>query len=186
MEIKYPVQINKQLVFIGPETHEPNRQGLQWFLDCVWPLILKEEPEVTVAIIGCWSDFTVNLWQQQYQGIRFTGFVDKLGSAIAGSILIVPLFQGSGVRMKILEACNNGIPFVSTTIGAEGLGFTDGVNCFTSDNIQEFATKILKLLRDNTLANLFIERSVKHIREEFSDEGFVETRMMCYRSLINA
>ena len=184
MEIKYPVQMKKQLVFIGPETHEPNRQGLQWFLDHVWPLILKEEPEVTIAIIGRWSAATVNSWQQQYQGTRFTGFVDNLVSSIAGSILIVPLFQGSGIRMKILEACNIGIPFVSTTIGAEGLGFTDGVDCFIRDEAHEFTIKTLQLLRDNTLANLFIERCVKHIRDEFSDERFVESRIRCYESLV--
>lgn len=184
IEIKYPVQIKKQLVFVGPETHEPNFQGLLWFMEKVLPLIQSQEQELTVAIIGRWSLATINSWQRRYNGICFLGFVDDLPTAIAESILIVPLFQGSGIRMKILEACNIGIPFVSTTIGAEGLGFTDGVDGFIADTADNFADKVLRLLQDNVLANQFIRESVQRIRTNFSDKRFVESRMRCYEGVM--
>lgn len=185
-DVKIPehVELQKRLVFIGPETHLPNRQGLQWFLDDVWQKILSKEPDTRLAIIGKWSQRTAVEWSKRYKNVEFLGFVDDLATAIKDSILIVPLFQGSGIRMKILEACNTGIPFVATTIGAEGLGFVDGVNAYIEDDATLFAEKTLRLLADRQLANDFIRKAVEYIRANFSDQNFVETRMKAYKSLI--
>lgn len=185
VEINYPVNIKKRLVFIGPETHEPNRQGMQWFLEKVWSRVLSHEPSTELAVIGKWTDFTKESWCSRYKNVQFLGFVDDLVSAIKESILIVPLFQGSGIRMKILEACNIGIPFVATTIGAEGLGFTDEVDSFIEDEPEEFANKVLRLIQETDLANEFIEKSVTHIRTNFSNERFVSTRTKCYEYLLS-
>lgn len=181
IEIKYPIRIKKRLVFIGPESHMPNKQGLKWFLDEVFPIVRKSIPETTLNIIGRWSDDTATNWRNTYKGVvEFLGFVEDLPKAVSNSILIVPLFQGSGIRMKILEACNIGIPFVATSIGAEGLGFTSGKNCFIADDARAFADKVSHLLEDNDLANNFVRRSVDHIRCNFSNERFIESRMDCY------
>lgn len=185
VRINYPVVIKKHLVFIGPESHMPNKQGLKWFLDEVLPTIKRKMPEVTLSIIGRWSNHTIEEWKHQYKGIEFLGYVEDLPSAIAQSILVVPLFQGSGIRMKILEACNVGIPFVSTTIGAEGLGFSDGENCFITNNANMFADDLITIMTSDNLVNKFVEKSVSYIRNHFSDEKFIESRMACYNSVIN-
>lgn len=184
VKINYPLGIKKRLVFIGPESHMPNKQGLKWFLEEVFPIVRKKIPDVTLEIIGRWSNPTIDEWKSLFQGINFLGYVEELPSAIAQSVLIVPLFQGSGIRMKILEACNVGIPFVSTTIGAEGLGFTDGENCFITNDANNFADDIVQLITDVNLADQFVERSVSYIRNNFSDEKFVESRMKCYKNII--
>ena len=184
IKITFPVKITKRLVFIGPESHMPNKQGMRWFLDEVLPLVRKEIPEIKVDVIGRWSEDTVKEWKEKYQTIEFLGFVDDLSHAISNRILIVPLFQGSGIRMKILEACNIGIPFVATSIGAEGLGFTDRENCFIADEADVFAKDVVTLINNNHLANDFINKSVCHIRNKFSDERFVESRMKCYLKLL--
>lgn len=164
IKINIPVSINKRLVFIGPESHMPNKQGMKWFLDEVFPLVRNEIPDLKVDVIGRWSEDTIIRWKEKYQAVDFLGFVDNLPQTISNSILIVPLFQGSGIRMKILEACNIGIPFVSTSIGAEGLGFTSGENCFIADEADTFAKDVVTLINNNHLANDFINKSVCHIR----------------------
>lgn len=183
--ISYPINIQKHLVFIGPESHQPNKQGMQWFMDNVFPLIHQQEPETKISIIGRWSIETQQQWTCQYSNIHFLGFVDDLAKTAKECILIVPLFQGSGIRMKILEACNIGIPFVATTIGAEGLGFTDGENCYIEDDKTQFAQKILNLLQNPNTANSFIRKSIAHIRNNFTDEQLVNSRMKCYNSMTN-
>lgn len=172
------------MVFIGPETHIPNKQGLEWFMDNVFPLLRKQEPNIIINVIGNWKKETKENWEQKYTGIYFLGYVDNLYTAIANSILIVPLFQGSGIRMKILEACNAGIPFVATSIGAEGLNFTSGKDCYITDDAAQFAESIIELVNNQELANKFIQNSINHIHQEFSDENFIETRMVCYNSLL--
>lgn len=184
IEINYPVEIINRLVFIGPETHMPNKQGVEWFLNDVFPLIRKVVPDTKLDIIGRWSSGTVTTWKDKYEGLDFLGFVDDLPKAIANSILIVPLFQGSGIRMKILEACNVGIPFVSTSIGAEGLGFTSGKDCFIEDDNKKFANDVITILTDNAVANRIIKESQRHIGT-FTDSSFVKTRMNCYNKILD-
>lgn len=181
-EIEYPVAIKERVVFIGPESHMPNKQGMQWFLEQVFPKIQQKHPHVKLDIIGRWSESTIHEWKTSYRNVDFLGYVDDLEATIANSILIVPLFQGSGIRMKILEACNAGIPFVATPIGAEGLGFEDEQNCFIKDHPQDFAASVIRLMEDNQLANRYIENSMAHIRKHFSDDSFVESRLTCYNN----
>ena len=50
---------------------------------------------------------------------------ESAGGEIANTIMIVPITIGSGIRMKILEAISNGVPVVSTSIGAQGLPLED-------------------------------------------------------------
>lgn len=183
ISIEYPIKLKKQLVFIGPETHEPNKHGLLWFLKEVFPLVLKEEKSIKLNIIGKWSEKTINEWKSKYSNINFLGYVENFENTIKDSILIVPIFHGSGIRMKILEACNAGIPFVSTTIGAEGLGFINGVNCFISDDKNIFAHNIIKLMQDKYLASNFVKSSLIHIKNNFNDNIFKQSRLDCYNTL---
>lgn len=185
IKIKYPVKINNRLVFIGPESHMPNKQGMKWFLDDVFPLVRNKIPDIKVDVIGRWSEDTIKEWKAKNQAVDFLGFVEDLPQAISNSILIVPLFQGSGIRMKILEACNIGIPFVATSIGAEGLDFTSNENCFIADEADIFAKDVVTLINNNQLANEFINKCVCHIRNKYSNERFVESRMKCYLKVLD-
>lgn len=185
VKIEYPIKLKKQLVFIGPETHEPNKHGLLWFLNEVFPLVLKEDNSIKLNIIGRWSESTIDKWKNKYSNIKFLGYVDNLEDAIRSSILIVPIFHGSGIRMKILEACNIGIPFISTIIGAEGLGFIPNEHCFITDIPNEFANNVLKLMQDQTLVNKFVFECKKHIFNNFSDKNFIESRIKCYKEVLN-
>lgn len=59
--------------------------------------------------------------------------------------MIVPIRIGSGIRMKLLEASNLGIPFVSTTVGAEGLPFKHKQDCLLADSVDSFVECILAM-----------------------------------------
>lgn len=184
--INYEMLKNIDLVFVGPESHIPNRHGLQWFLNNVWGKILEQHPNTTLYIIGTWKRNTISNWMQTYKNICFKGFVEDLISAIQKKIMIVPILEGSGIRMKILEAANNGIPFVSCTIGAEGLGFRDNENCFITDNPLIFAKRINELLNDHKKLQYFSDSAYQHVKQNFSDEAFIESRMHCYNDVYNS
>lgn len=173
----------RKLVFIGPETHLPNKQGVEWFLNNVWPQVISKQRDIQLDIIGCWTENTIKNWSQQYQNINFLGYVDDLKHALDKSILIVPIFQGSGIRMKILEACNLGVPVVSSTIGAEGLGLVNGKNAFITDNGDYFFENIITLLNSPEITTKFVIAANQHIKDNFSDEKFIESRMKCYKFL---
>ena len=176
---------NIDLVFVGPESHEPNRQGLSWFMSNVWNKVLCKFNNTAIHIVGKWSAKTQKEWKSKYSNIIFEGFVDDLSVMLRDNILIVPIFEGSGIRMKILEAANVGTPFVSTTIGAEGLGFESGKNCMIANNENEFYNAIQFLLSSKDELDRLSKKAYEHAIDDFSDKRFVETRMKAYNGVLN-
>lgn len=171
------------LVFVGPEAHTPNINGLKWFLDKVWELILLQHPNIQLHIIGQWKNKTKSNWELKYKNIFFDGFVNDLGSAMRNNILIVPIREGSGIRMKILEAASIGITFVSCTVGVEGLGFENGKNCFVTDDPNIFADDINYLLSNHLCLHKLSEAAYRYAKETFSDERFINSRLLCYKNI---
>ena len=94
------------ICFIGGSGHNPNLNGVTWFLDNVWSLILKENPNFTFKIIGKWDEKIKTEYQKKYRNLFFCGFVDNLAMVISECIMVIPILIGSGIRMKILESVN--------------------------------------------------------------------------------
>ena len=143
--IKEVKPYRKYLSFVGPEVHTPNKVGLLWFLNNCWSAILEKDAELKLQIIGKWTDETEKKFISQYSNIEFKGFVEDLPTCLSGSIMIVPITVGSGIRMKLLESTSNHIPFVSTTVGAEGLPFNDNEDGFIKSSAKEFIDSALAL-----------------------------------------
>lgn len=173
------------LVFVGPEAHEPNKQGMTWFMENVWETISSRISSLNLHIIGKWTDSTKDQWKKKYKNVIFEGFVPDLVNAIQGRVLIVPIFEGSGIRMKILEAANIGVPFISTSIGSVGLNFENGKNCIIANTKKEFIEAIMTTQRNRDLLQSLANAAYQHVTADFSDEKFVESRMKAYLSLYN-
>jgi polysaccharide biosynthesis protein PslH len=85
-------------------------------------------------------------------GVQLTGYLADVRPTIAESwVSLVPLRQGGGTRLKILEAMALGTPVVSTSKGAEGLETNHGENILLADTAAEFAQRTIELLRSPEL-----------------------------------
>lgn len=182
-KISHYKAVQKKLSFVGPEFHVPNQEGMKWFLDKCWPLLLHKDPEYTLQIIGNWKEETRCKVSEKYRNVSFTGYVDNLHNAMFGSIMIVPITIGSGIRMKILEAAANGIPFVSTSVGVEGLLFHTGTDCFIADDPNSFTSSILKL-QNISLANNFIDNALKTILTHYSIDALKRNRSLILSKIL--
>jgi len=174
---------NGYLTFIGPEYHQPNVIGLDWFLNNCWPTIIKKNEQLHLKIIGKWNAKKQKHWCSKYKNIEFLGFVENLYEALSGSIMIVPITIGSGIRMKILEATMMKIPFVTTEIGVEGLPFKDSEDCFVCNDAIDFANKILILKEDFALQQQFVMSANYKIKSLFSPEKLKESRSFVYDNI---
>lgn len=183
-EVKTTSEIN-DIVFVGPETHLPNYNGMMWFLEEVWPKILDHNSDIKLNIIGKWDKATQNQMLERYPNLIFHGFVDNLSSAISNHVMIVPIREGSGIRMKILEAAQHLVPIVSCTVGAEGMGLTSGENCFITDIPDDFAQHVVYLLSNTDSARKMAQQALYHFSEVYSDDKFIRSRMVCYNEVIN-
>lgn len=174
-DVKTITKMKKVISFVGPEFHLPNQKGLQWFFSECWGRLLEKDSDFTFHIIGNWTDETKKHLTQQYQHVRFLGFVDNLHEALANTVMIVPIKIGSGIRMKILEAAAHGVPFVSTVVGAEGLPFVSGSECFITDEPNTFVDAILRL-QDPSLANDFVQKAHDRTQLSFSQTALKQNR----------
>ncbi len=84
--------------------------------------------------------------------MRVAGYVADLSSLLAEcALLVVPLFAGGGMRVKIVDGWGWGLPMVSTTVGAEGLAYTAGEELLVADDAPAFAAAVVRLLTDPAL-----------------------------------
>lgn len=170
------------LTFIGSDNHEPNLLGLQWFLEKCWPTLIQTDDKYHLTVIGKWSEYNSHNLSAQYHGVSFIGFVDNLASVLCGSVMIVPITVGSGIRMKILEAAGMNVPFVSTSVGAEGLPFKHGKHCLIADSPSDFVRSI-QLFQDTEQRRLLVENARQLVNQHFSPEALRQNRLSIYQLL---
>lgn len=150
-DIHLPTGTRESLFYIGSLDWLPNQQGILWFINKVFTKLIRQYPSVTFNIAGrnAPSGFLQKIRHPNicYHGAvnDAAGFVQKMG------ISVVPLFSGSGIRVKIIESMAMGKPVVATTAAAEGLEVTDNVNILLADAPDQFIEKISALLDDGSL-----------------------------------
>jgi glycosyltransferase involved in cell wall biosynthesis len=160
------------LVFVGSLDWAPNIDGIEWFQREVLPLILRRKPDCSIAIVGRKPPRAIQELSQRYPGIQVTGTVPDVRPWLWGSkVSIVPLRVGGGTRLKIFEAMAAGIPVVSTTIGAEGLGARDGDTIRIADAPEDFAAACIALLEDAAEREGLRDRALQMVTEQYSWEA---------------
>lgn len=164
------LQPQHELAFVGSMDWMPNVDGVDWFLDEVFPRIIARRPETTVVIIGRKPPAGLLARAAKDPRIRVTGTVDDVRPHLWRSqVSIVPLRIGSGTRLKIYEAMAARLPVVSTTLGAEGLTLDDGVICL-AETPEAFAASCIDLLQDAAVRQSMGSAAWEMVRGRFSWE----------------
>ena len=171
------------LSFVGPDCNLPNVAGMKWFLDNVWEQLRQKDASYKLQIIGKWTQEHISVLLRGHENVEYLGFVEDLPSVVKDTIMIVPITIGSGIRMKILEAASMGIPFVTTSVGVEGIPVVDGRDCFIADAPEAFADAVIKL-RDETLRRQFAQNAQRLAASRYSLDVLKENRLKIYREQI--
>jgi polysaccharide biosynthesis protein PslH len=136
------------IAFVGSMDWYPNEDAALHLIDSILPLIRRELPELTTAIVGRNPSARVRA-AAEMAGARVTGTVDDVRPFLEeAAVLVVPLRIGGGTRLKIFEGLAMGKAVVSTSVGAEGLPLTAGEHLVIEDEPSRFAEAVLDLLRD--------------------------------------
>lgn len=146
------------VIFVGNYAHLPNRDAVLWLTDHIWPLVIKKSPKTKLYIVGANMPNELNRKLANCKNVEVLGFVtnEELEHLLrACRVFVAPLRYGAGVKGKIGQAIEWGVPVVSTTIGAEGMHLIDGASAYVSDDPKQFATYTLKLLQDKKLWQKF-------------------------------
>ena len=169
-----PAPPQADLIFLGSMDWMPNIDGMQWFADEIWPLILQRRPQTTLAIVGRKPAPAIQALARK-TGIAVTGTVPDVRPWLhGGKISIVPLRIGGGTRLKIYESMAAQVPVVSTAIGAEGLDWSDGQNILIADSPTNFANRCLQLLEDPTQAQKLAQDAFRLVDQHYSWQAITD------------
>ncbi len=159
----------KNLLFVGGFNHKPNEDGVLWFVQEVWPYILKSVPDCKFIIAG--SSPTEKIRALASENIIITGFVSdaQLKDYYEQCrVCVIPLRFGAGVKGKTVEALYQQIPVVSTSIGVEGL-YDIEQYVQSADTPSEFAQKVVAYYNDDAMATATIEKYHEYLKKYSSD-----------------
>ena len=175
------------LIFTGGLTWYPNRDAMHYFCERVFPLIKKSTENIRLDIIGRSPSEDLLKYAAADESIKIHGYVDDIRSYVArAAVYIVPIRVGGGTRLKILDAFAAGKAVVSTSIGCEGLHVEDGKNILLADSDQEFADKVLRLLKDKKLRGDLGSNARQLIQDYYSWEILGRNLNQIYQELNNA
>jgi len=154
----------KSFFHIGAMDWEPNRQGLNWLVQSVWPSVHAKSGNL-LHLAG------KGLQPEEYKlpGIVNHGEVEHAERFMQShGIMVVPLFQASGIRIKLLEAGALGIPVIGTPQAVGSLPLVHNEDLLIASNEQEFSEAMSRLIVDFQLQQKLAQGIRKKIELNFS------------------
>ncbi|WP_081694750.1 MULTISPECIES: tetratricopeptide repeat protein [Planktothrix] len=138
------------ILFIGSYNHDPNVDAVLWLCQEIMPLVWRKNPNIPVTILGNEpSDIVQNLANEW---VTVTGYVQDVSPYfLSHRLFVAPLRYGAGMKGKIGQSLEYGLPVVSTSIGIEGMNLVNEQNVLVADTIETLAEQILRLYQEQAL-----------------------------------
>jgi glycosyltransferase involved in cell wall biosynthesis len=146
----------------------PNLHGLKRFLEQGWPALRALAPGATLRVVG--RDLPIErLRPLAGERSELVGYVERMEPELArASLLLVPLWSGAGIRVKIVEAMMSGTPVVATPLGAEGLEARPEREIVLAESPAELAREAAALLADPVRAAAIGAAGREFARQRFT------------------
>ncbi len=159
------------LVFCGNMGYDPNVKAAL-LIGQMMPELRKRHPEITVLIAGARPDKRVQALDGKH-GITVSGWMDDIRDAYWSSrINIAPIFSGSGLQNKILEAMACGIPCIASSVVAGSIDGKPAKDLLIAGSLEEFKERITEVLNSEKLANNLAQNGIELVRNNYNWDTF--------------
>ena len=174
------------LLYMGTMEWYPNAQGLLWFIEKVLPYVVEKRPETKLHIVGYGKpDGELVEIANNHPNVIFWGQqADDKWFFHGAKVFIVPLFIGAGARVKVPTAWASRVPVASTVFGPEGIDARNGENICMTDDPNEYAQNILRLLEDEEYHKKITDNAFNMLKAKYSSGVCVEKLITAYREII--
>jgi len=165
-ETNLPTEENT-IFHIGSMDWMANQEGVKWFINKVFPIIKKKKESTILHLAG--RNMPKLFYDLADKNIVIDSEVENAKTYMKKyNLMIVPLWSGSGIRIKILEAMALGKTIISTTIGSSGIKYTNKENILIADTELDFAKKIVWCF-ENPIESEIIGKNAKiNIQENYN------------------
>jgi len=158
----------RDIIFVAGFNHPPNVDGLCWFVDDVLPLVVEVFPDIKFNVVGANAPKAV--MDAASKNVIIHGYLSDEELKLQYSqarVVAVPLRYGAGVKGKVLEALQHGVPLVTTPIGAEGLPDADVV-FNVKETAADFANELIEIERGSEERLRKLDRYTNYLSQHFS------------------
>jgi len=160
---------------IGSMDWMPNQEGIKWLLNNVWSDVLKRVPDAKLYLAG--RNMPKWLTGTKKKNVIVVGEVPDAHEFVNGNnVAIVPLFSGSGMRIKIIESMALGKTVITTTVGAEGIQYSEMDDIIIADNEPKMIENICRLYKHPEEAEA-IGLNARRLIEEIYDNKKIINRL---------
>jgi polysaccharide biosynthesis protein PslH len=171
------------LFSIGSMNWIPNQEGIRWFLNNVWGDVQNQFPGLRYYIAGR----GMPQWMLTIKdpNVIVLGEVENAREFIdSKAIMIVPLFSGSGIRVKIIEGMAAGKTIISTSIGAEGIRCTHLENILIADLPCDFFEMITMCITDPSLCSKIGNQAKKLVETDHNTKILIRKLVGFYQQIL--
>ncbi len=174
----------KNIIFLGHLFYSPNLEALEIIANEIIPRVKKSVNNVKFTVVGHFPKRILKMYRNKE--INFTGPLDNLNSIFnKATIAIAPLISGSGTRLKILNYLSAGIPTISTSKGAEGLGLSHNKNIIINDDWDSFSESVINLINDQGKSKRISANGRLFVEKNHSWSKISEDMFNCYMEFMN-
>lgn len=160
-----------------------NVEGVNWLAEKVLPLVREKISGATLRLLGKEPPAHFKNWNNL--GVEVEGYVESVQPYLnRAGIYVAPLFVGSGIRIKIVEAMAMELPVVATSLAAEGISATREQGLFRADTPEEFALTMTELMLNPNYARTVGKAARQYVLEYFTWSAAVKKMIDCYSKLI--
>ncbi len=171
------------LFHLGAMDWRPNREGLEWFLDEIWPDIEKLNSELRFYIAG--KNMQQQFFEYDSDNLVVEGEVfDAVEFINSKAIMIVPLLSGSGMRVKIIEGMAMSKCIIATSMAAEGIRCEHGKDILIADTADEFYRAILQCITNPKKWKEIGENARKTVERDHDVKIIAERMLNIYQKLL--
>lgn len=129
----------KNILFVGKMSYLPNIEGIRWFIEKIFSQLSLKLPDCKLYIVGKDPDDNLKSFAAKHKNIIITGTVENVEEYYElADIVILPLLNGGGVKVKLLEALGYGKIVISTSKGVEGTNFQDQIDLLITNDKNKF------------------------------------------------
>ena len=183
----YPLPIRSgkefRLFHIGSMDWKPNMEGISWFIEEVWPFVLKENQDLELHIAGrSMPDWLIE--KKVPNMINHTEVENAQDFMLSHDIMIVPLLSAGGMRVKIIEGMALGRIIIATAIGAEGIDYIDGENILIANNAEEFNDKLVWLKANPEKVYEIGQNGKKLVENYYNNQRITEKLLSFYDKVL--
>lgn len=154
---------NRNILFLSGNNGY-NQNGIRWFINEVFPLIIKQIPDVKLMIGGGICKVMPEL--KNVNGVELMGYVDSLEDFYnLGDIAINPVYQGTGLKIKTFEALSYDKVTMVHPHSMSGIYKKDFAPLFSSDNPQVWVDFLKKVWGDKSHIVAIKQKNEVYIKE---------------------